>query len=100
MFRFYCDDIRYYVENACSTHPHNTYTTFSRDHFLFFDRFWCFCLFFNILRKQFLLIYIKKQIGFSAHYILIISAIIISLWPLTPIATFSIIDYCNILFTS
>ena len=25
MFRFYCDNELFYIQNTCSTHPHNTY---------------------------------------------------------------------------
>ena len=43
MFRFYCDNELFYVQNACSTHPHNTYIQLLGETGIkFFIYFWTF----------------------------------------------------------
>ena len=90
MFRFYCDSNLFYVQNACSTHPHNTYIQLLGEAgiFSFLFIFALFLVVLSIILKQYIFILFKNRSIYKTHYILIISSLLISLWPIAPTANF------------
>lgn len=90
MFRFYCDSNLFYVQNACSTHPHNTYIQLLGEAgiFSFLFIFGLFLIVISIILKQYFFLLFKNRSIYKTHYILIISSLLISLWPLAPTANF------------
>ena len=90
MFRYYCDFETYYVLNSCSTHPHNSYIQLMAETgiipFLFL--LIIFIFFLKIYIKQFLSIFKNKNAYYSTHFILMLSSVFISLFPLAPTGSF------------
>ena len=90
MFRHLCDYQRFYVEMGCSTHPHNTYFQLLAETgiFSFSFIFFLFIYFMKIVFAQIYNIFIKGEAKYTTHFMLIISAIIITLWPVAPTNNF------------
>lgn len=90
MFRYYCDFEIYYVLNACSTHPHNNYIQLLAETGFFTFSFTLFIFFILLYMyfKQLISIFINKNSFYKPHFILIVSSIFISLWPLAPTGSF------------
>lgn len=99
MFRYYCDSPLFYVPNSCSTHPHNSYIQLLAETgiFAFMLVFSIFLyLIFLICKQAFRLFYLNK-ITFRTPEMLLISSIIISLWPIAPTGNF-FNNYINVIY--
>lgn len=90
MFRYYCDAAIFYVEKSCSTHPHNTYIQLLAEIgiFAFFIVFSIFTYVLGIVIMQFIRINFLHNKNLEPHVMLIISALLISLWPIAPTGNF------------
>ena len=89
-FRNYCDQLKYKVsEKSCSTHPHNFYIQLLSETGLigFFYMFF-FLVVFLFFSLRHLLFSFKKIYIFSDFEISIMSAILITLWPIAPSGNF------------
>ena len=90
IFRYYCSDLRFHVEYACSTHPHNTYIQLLAETGIlgFSVIFSIFIYLISLTYKQFMTITFNKSSKYKSHFILIISAMLVTLWPFTPTGNF------------
>ena len=90
IFRYYCSDLRFYIEYACSTHPHNTYIQLLAETgiLVFSVISSLFIYLISLTYKQFMAITFKKSSKYKSHFILIISAMLVTLWPFTPTGSF------------
>lgn len=91
MFRKECSNTKYIVSNySCSSHPHSTYIQLLSETglFGFLILFFVFCYFsFKSAEHFFLKIFKKKKI-FNDFQIALLSAILITLWPIAPTGNF------------
>ena len=89
-FRNYCSDEKYYVsELSCSTHPHNTYIQFLAETGLlgFIFLLTVFVLFsFHCIKD--LYFQIKNKVYFDNFEVCLMSAILITIWPIVPTGNF------------
>ena len=90
MFRYLCDENIFYIYQACSTHPHNTYIQLLAETGIFSFIFVLLIFFYFLLNvlKQIYALYISKKQILDTHKILLISSILISLWPIAPTGNF------------
>lgn len=89
-FRNVCKDSKYYVSKfSCSTHPHNTYIQLLSETgflgFVFIFTLLIFIIFFSL--KHYILTF-RKKYYFNDFEICLLSAILISFWPLVPTGNF------------
>ena len=89
-FRNYCDQLKYKVsEKSCSTHPHNFYIQLlSETGLIGFFYIFFFLVVFLFFSLRHLLFSFKKIYIFSDFEISIMSAILITLWPIAPSGNF------------
>jgi O-antigen ligase len=89
-FRIYCSDEKYYVsELSCSTHPHNTYIQFlAETGFLGFIFILTVFLFFTFHCIKDFYFQIKKKVYFDNFEVCLLSAILITIWPVAPSGSF------------
>jgi O-antigen ligase len=91
LFRKKCDEKKFIVSReSCSTHPHNTYIQLLAETGMlgFFQIFIIFFILIYYSLKHFFLKLIKKIILFNDFEIALLSALLISLWPLVPTGNF------------
>ena len=89
-FRNYCDQLKYKVsEKSCSTHPHNFYIQLlSETGLIGFFYIFFFLVVFLFFSLRHLLFSFKKIYIFSDFEISIMSAILVTLWPIAPSGNF------------
>jgi O-antigen ligase len=91
LFRKKCDENKFIVSReSCSTHPHNTYVQLLAETGMlgFLQIFIIFFILIYYSLKHFYLKLIKKSILFNDFEIALLSALLISLWPLVPTGNF------------
>ena len=88
-FRYECKKIKYFVENGCSTHPHNTYIQFLAElgvmGFIFLISVKIFFLY--IIYKHFCSLF-RKEKFFNDFQICLLGSVLITLWPIAPTGNF------------
>jgi len=88
-FRFVCGDKKYNAAEACSSHPHNTYIQLLAEtgmiRFIFILTL--FISLFYLCCKHLYFSYKKKYL-FNDFEVLLLSSILITLWPLVPTGNF------------
>ena len=90
MFRYMCSLQKYNLWEGCSTHPHNTYVQLLAEGGLIlfvFALLIFLTLSYFIIKHLFLKFYSKKNL-FDDYQLCLISAILISLWPIIPTGGF------------
>ena len=89
MFREYCNYKEYFIEYACTTHPHNTYIQFLVETGIFgFIFIISTFIFLNYLfLKQIIYKFINRNF-LTDTTLLFLGCIYINLWPLTPTGNF------------
>ena len=90
MFRYMCSEQKYNLWEGCSTHPHNTYIQLLAEGGLILFMFVSIIflvLLYVIIKHLFLKFYLKKDL-FNDYQLCLISAILISLWPIIPTGGF------------
>jgi O-antigen ligase len=91
LFRKNCNEKKFRVsEESCSTHPHNTYIQLLAETGIvgFFQVFTIFLILIYFSIKHFFFKFIKKNFLFNDFQIAILSAFLITLWPLAPTGNF------------
>ncbi len=91
MFRHECSDEQYKVSNySCSTHPHNSYLQLLSETglFSFLILTYVFIYFSYKSLQHFFSKILKNKIIFSDFQIALMSAILISIWPIAPTGNF------------
>lgn len=90
MFRYYCDFNLFYVENSCSTHPHNIYMQLLAETgvlgFIFIFSLFLYTL--GSVVRQFLRLNLTNKPILKSYQILMISSLLITLWPIAPTGSF------------
>lgn len=88
-FRKFCNDELYSARYSCSTHPHNTYLQILAEIGIlgFAFIFFIFILFLTKVYRHFILI-LKGKYLFNDFEISMLSAILVTLWPLVPSGNF------------
>ena len=90
-FRNFCNDDKYKInDRSCTTHPHNTYVQLLSETGLvgFIFGISIFIFFIVISLKHLLGVITKNKYLFNDFEICLLSAILISLWPLVPTGNF------------
>ena len=90
-FRENCNIPKFVISfESCSTHPHNTYVQLLAETgiigFIQFSIFFIIFIYFSI--KHFFLKFFKKKYLMTDFQIIILSAILLTLWPFTPTGNF------------
>ena len=90
MFRILCAQKKYNLWEGCSTHPHNTYVQILTEGglILFIFALFTLLIFFSFIIKHLFLKFYSKKILYNDYQLSLISAILITLWPLIPTGGF------------
>ena len=87
MFREHCGEKKYNLWEGCSTHPHNTYIQLNETGLIGFGFVMCLFIFIScIIIKHIYFKYIVLTFDFQ---LCLISAILISIWPLPQLEVFN-----------
>ena len=98
-FRIFCSDERYSLsDRTCNSHPHNTYIQLlAETGFIGFAFIFGFFMFFLYQALRHFYFSFKKIYIFNDFEIALLSAILITLWPLVPTGSF-FNNYINIIY--
>jgi len=90
MFRYTCVIDKYNIWEGCSTHPHNTYVQLIAETGIigFVFGVTIFLILFYTISKHIINKYIYKKIMYSDFQLCLLSAIVISMWPIIPTGDF------------